>query len=242
MKFIKLDAIDSTNSYLKKLLNKESLNDFTVVTSKHQTKGRGRNGNIWIDKPSLNLSFSIYKTFKNFDVDKKFMLNVISSISVHETLKKYNLHDLTIKWPNDIMTGDKKISGILIENNIKGNNINYSVLGIGININQSEFENLPKATSIFNETGKLNCVETIAYELQKILIKNFDQIKFAEHELINNYNSLLYRKNETSNFSTYDMSKLQGKIINVDKSGGITIRKSNNQLSKYSENEIKLII
>ena len=242
MKFIKLDAIDSTNSYLKKLLNKESLDDFTVVISKHQTRGRGRNRNIWINKPSLNLSFSIYKTFKNFDLDKKFILNVISSISVHETLKKYNLYDLTIKWPNDIMTGNKKISGILIENNIRGNNINYSVLGIGININQSEFENLPNATSIFNETGKLNCIETIAYELQKILIKNFEKFKFAEHELINHYNSLLYRKNVTSNFSSNGRSKLQGEIIDVGKNGEITIRESNNQLCKYSENEIKLII
>ena len=110
MKIIKLDAIDSTNSYLKKLLNKESLDDLTVVVSKHQTQGRGRNGNVWLNKPSLNLAFSIYKRFSDFEIDKKFMLNVISSISVYETLKKYNLLDLTIKWPNDIMTADKKIS------------------------------------------------------------------------------------------------------------------------------------
>ena len=90
MKIIKLDAIDSTNSYLKKLLNKESLDDLTVVVSKHQTQGRGRNGNIWSNKPSLNLAFSIYKRFSDFEIDKKFMLNVISSISVYETLKKYN--------------------------------------------------------------------------------------------------------------------------------------------------------
>ena len=82
MKIIKLDAIDSTNSYLKKLLNKESLDDLTVVVSKHQTKGRGRNGNLWLNKPSLNLAFSIYKRFSDFEIDKKFMLNVISSISV----------------------------------------------------------------------------------------------------------------------------------------------------------------
>ena len=167
MKIIKLDAIDSTNSYLKKLLNKESLDDLTVVVSKHQTQGRGRNGNVWSNKPSLNLAFSIYKRFSDFEIDKKFMLNVISSISVYETLRKYNLLDLTIKWPNDIMTANKKISGILIENNIRGNSIKNSVIGIGININQSEFKNLPNATSIFIETGKLNSIETIVQELQK---------------------------------------------------------------------------
>ena len=242
MKIIKLDAIDSTNSYLKKLLNKESLDDLTVVVSKHQTQGRGRNGNIWSNKPSLNLAFSIYKRFSDFEIDKKFMLNVISSISVYETLKKYNLFDMTIKWPNDIMTEDKKISGILIENNIRGKKIKHSVIGIGININQSKFKNLPNATSIFIETGKLNSVETIACELQKILEKNFDLFKINENELIKNYNSLLYKKNETSNFSANDMSKFQGNIIKVGIDGKITIRVSNKQLSKYSESEIKLII
>ena len=242
MKIIKLDAIDSTNSYLKKLLNIKSLDDLTVVVSKHQTQGRGRNGNIWSNKPSLNLAFSIYKRFSDFEIDKKFMLNVISSISVYETLKKYNLFDLTIKWPNDIMTEDKKISGILIENNIRGKKIKHSVIGIGININQSKFKNLPNATSIFIETGKLNSVETIACELQKILEKNFNLFKINENELIKNYNSLLYKKNETSNFSANDMSKFQGNIIKVGIDGKITIRVSNKQLSKYSESEIKLII
>ena len=242
MKIIKLDAIDSTNSYLKKLLNKKSLDDLTVVVSKHQKQGRGRNGNIWSNKPSLNLAFSIYKRFSDFEIDKKFMLNVISSISVYETLKKYNLFDLTIKWPNDIMTEDKKISGILIENNIRGKKIKHSVIGIGININQSKFKNLPNATSIFIETGKLNSVETIACELQKILEKNFNLFKINENELIKNYNSLLYKKNETSNFSANDMSKFQGNIIKVGIDGKITIRVSNKQLSKYSESEIKLII
>ena len=74
MKIIKLDAIDSTNSYLKKLLNKESLDDLTAVVSKHQTQGRGRNGNVWVDKPSLNLAFSIYKRFTPKTQRKIFLI------------------------------------------------------------------------------------------------------------------------------------------------------------------------
>ena len=81
MKIIKLDATDSTNSYLKKLLTKQSLNDFTVVVSKHQTKGRGRNGKIWANDESLNLAFSVYKRLKNFNVKNKFTLNNHSAIS-----------------------------------------------------------------------------------------------------------------------------------------------------------------
>ena len=131
MKIIKLDAIDSTNSYLKKLLNKESLDDLTVVVSKHQTQGRGRNGNVWSNKPSLNLAFSIYKRFSDFEIDKKFMLNVISSISVYETLKKNNLLDLTIKWPNDIMTANKKVTPTLAVHLASGTQINGYEIHIG---------------------------------------------------------------------------------------------------------------
>ena len=96
--------------------------------------------------------------------------------------------------------------------------------------------------TIFIQTGKLNSVEKIAKELQEVLEKNFNLFKINESELIKNYNSLLYKKNETSNFSLDDMSKFQGKIIKVGIDGEITIRLSNKQLSKYSESEIKLII
>ena len=120
MKIIKLDAIDSTNSYLKKLLAKEPLNDLTVVISKHQTKGRGRNGNVWTNNASLNLAFSIYKRFNDLKISDKFILNIISSLSVFQLLSENKLNKLTIKWPNDIMAENKKISGILIENNVKG--------------------------------------------------------------------------------------------------------------------------
>ena len=98
MKIIKLDAIDSTNSYLKRLLIKDSLDDLTVVVSKHQTRGKGRNGNIWENQPSHNLAFSIYKKFINLNVKNKFMLNVISSLSVFQLLKENNL---TIEYQQD---------------------------------------------------------------------------------------------------------------------------------------------
>ena len=153
MKIIKLDAIDSTNSHLKKLLNEEALEDLTVVVSKHQTNGRGRNGAVWSNKPSLNLAFSLLKRFNSLSIKDKFYLNIISSISVYELLKKFHVKELTIKWPNDIMTENKKISGILIENNVKGAKITHSIIGVGINVNQNKFRNLPNATSIFNQTG-----------------------------------------------------------------------------------------
>ena len=242
MKMIKLDAIDSTNSYLKKLLLKENINDFTVVVSKHQTNGRGRNGNLWVNKPSLNLAFSVYKRFINFSVNEKFMLNIVSSVSVYEVLKKYKLNNLTIKWPNDIMTENKKIAGILIENSVRGNKINHSVIGVGININQSQFLDLPNATSVFLESGKKHSVEKIAVELKDAIKKNFTNFEIRETELIEFYNSVLYKRNIIADFTTVDAKKIQGTIIGVNKEGILSLKQKNHKVFEFSENQIKMKI
>jgi len=239
---IKLDAIDSTNSYLKKLLLKENINDFTVVVSKHQTNGRGRNGNLWANKPSLNLAFSVYKRFINFSVNEKFMLNIVSSVSVYEVLKKYKLNNLTIKWPNDIMTENKKIAGILIENSVRGNKINHSVIGVGININQSQFLDLPNATSVFLESGKKHSVEKIAVELKDAFKKNFTNFEIRETELIEFYNSVLFKRNVTTDFTTVNAKKIQGTIIGVNKEGILSLKQKNHKVFEYAENQIKMKI
>ena len=241
MKMIKLDAIDSTNSYLKRLLLKDSLDDLTVVVSNHQTSGKGRNGNIWENQASLNLAFSIYKKFNNLNIKDKFMLNVISSISVFQLLKENNLNKLTIKWPNDIMAGNGKISGILIENSVKGKLINHSVIGIGINVNQKKFNDIPNATSLIMETGLEFSLDSLASRLVEIFSKNFLRFKINEKDLLKFYNNQLYLKNIDSNFIGLDKKKFSGKIICVNKKGELKIRKTNSEEINYSENTIKFM-
>ena len=241
MKIIKLDAIDSTNSYLKRLLLKDSIDDLTVVVSKHQTMGKGRNGNIWENQASLNLAFSIYKKFNNLNVKDKFMLNVISSLSVFQLLKENNLNKLTIKWPNDIMAGNRKISGILIENSVKGKLINHSIIGIGINVNQKKFNDLPNATSLIMETGLEFSLDSLASRLVEIFSKNFLRFKKNEEDLLKFYNNQLYLKNIDSNFIGLDKKNFSGKIICVNKKGELKIRKTNKQEINYSENTIKFM-
>ena len=239
MKIIKLDAIDSTNSYLKKLLTKESLDDLTVVISKHQTKGKGRNGNIWANDASLNLAFSIYKRFNRLNINNKFILNLISSIAVFHLLSENKLNKLTIKWPNDIMSENKKISGILIENSVKGNFINHSVIGVGINVNQRKFKNLPNATSMFIETGREFSLDTLASRLGEIFSKNFLQYEKNEGALLKYYNNQLFLKNTDSNFITKDGKRFSGKITRINKNGELIIMKADKREVNYTENEIR---
>ena len=239
MKIIKLDAIDSTNSYLKKLLTKESLDDLTVVISKHQTKGKGRNGNIWANDASLNLAFSIYKRFNRLNINNKFILNLISSIAVFHLLNENKLNKLTIKWPNDIMSENKKISGILIENSVKGNFINHSVIGVGINVNQRKFKNLPNATSMFIETGREFSLDTLASRLGEIFSKNFLQYEKNEGALLKYYNNQLFLKNTDWNFITKDGKRFSGKITRINKNGELIIMKADKREVNYTENEIR---
>ena len=240
MKLIKLDAIDSTNIYVKELIAKGDIKNYTAVISKYQTNGRGRNNSIWQDEPSKNLNFSLYKEFNSFKIENKFLLNIISSISVFKLLKKYNLKNLSVKWPNDIMTGNKKISGILIENNIRGKLINYSVIGIGINVNQLNFKNLPKATSLHIETGVTNSPELMAEELQQILKLNFELMLENPDELLNDYNKFLFEKDKTANFLINGKIFL-GKLTKVNKLGQILIRNNDGVIEKFNVDEIKLV-
>ncbi len=153
MNIIKLDAIDSTNSYLKKIILNKDVSDSTIVTAKFQTKGKGQLGTNWQSEDSKNLIFSIYKKDLGIKVKDQFIISIIVSLALIKTLKKNNLPNLRIKWPNDIMSNNKKICGILIENIVKEKHVKHTIIGIGLNVNQTIFDNLPNASSIKNLTG-----------------------------------------------------------------------------------------
>ena len=145
MKLIKLDAIDSTNEFLKGLSKKQELENFTVVSAEKQTKGKGQMGAIWASDASKNLIMSVLVKDFLSGIDQLFNLNIVVSLAVIEVLESLNIPNLSIKWPNDIMSYNKKIGGILIENSIKSDGTIISIVGLGLNVNQIDFENLPKA-------------------------------------------------------------------------------------------------
>ena len=103
MKIIKLDAIDSTNSFLKNKSSNQEIDDFTTVYTQNQFKGRGRATKQWISEPNKNIALSLFKRFKKTDLEHIFLLNVIVSISILELLEKYQVKDVKVKWPNDVM-------------------------------------------------------------------------------------------------------------------------------------------
>ena len=150
---IRLPETVSTNLYLRELLKEGAPADKTVVTAQFQLAGRGQQGNSWFADKGKNLLFSILIYPENIVAKEQFGISRIVSLAVKKTLDRY-VEDIRVKWPNDIYWRDKKMGGILIENNLQGNYIQSSTIGIGLNINQDDFpQTLPNPVSLKQVAG-----------------------------------------------------------------------------------------
>ncbi|MBN8695695.1 MAG: biotin--[acetyl-CoA-carboxylase] ligase [Bacteroidetes bacterium] len=177
---IHLKSVDSTNSYASELLRQISLPDGTLFYTFDQQNGRGQRGNSWESEPSKNVALSYILHAKFLAPNKQFLLTKTVSLAVADvmtdTLKKEGIQaDVKIKWPNDIYVNGNKIAGILIENILKDNTIQHSIIGIGININQTEFKTTSKATSlkilIKKEQSKEMLLELLSSKLEAYYLK-----------------------------------------------------------------------
>ncbi len=164
MKYIKIDTINSTNDFLKAYLKESFLDNFFYVYTDYQTKGRGQRSNTWQSECCKNILISIFIK-PPWELSHQAILNRIISLGIIKFLEKFNISNLKIKHPNDIMAGEKKIAGILIENLIHNKQWKNSVVGIGLNINQTNFVNLPEATSMKLITGQDYNVEEMVHQL-----------------------------------------------------------------------------
>ena len=163
---INLDETDSTNRYLTLLCDRELVSEYTTVRADYQTAGKGQRGNTWESEKGKNLLFSLvlYPTF--LKAHRQFLLSQLTSLAVKETLELWT-DDIRIKWPNDIYWKEKKICGMLIENELSAEGIARSIIGIGLNVNQEIFHSdAPNPVSLRQITGlEKNPMEVLTYIL-----------------------------------------------------------------------------
>ena len=241
MQIIKLNSTDSTNSYLKRLMLERTLEDFSVVVANNQTNGRGQRGSVWLSDKGKNLTFSVLKINPSTGPRNQFMLNILVSLSIVKALESFNVPKLSIKWPNDILSDEFKISGVLIENLIKQSQIEYSVIGIGLNVNQLKFEGLTKVSSLKNiillDLDKNELLTKIIEKL-KIYFKLYSES--GSGSLRREYESYLFRKDKYSTFSGHNNNLFTGIIRGVSASGKLCVQTES--LSKeFDLKELKLI-
>ncbi len=241
MYLIKLDAIESTNDFLKHLHAHQTLPNFTVVWAANQTKGRGQMGANWEVDPFKNLTFSVL--IKEVDIAKEmlFDLNKIASLAVLEVLQSIKIPYLTVKWPNDILSGNQKLGGILIENQWKISREIHAVVGIGLNVNQSNFEQLPHATSLQLLTNKDYDLQILLESIVQKLKETFESYPLLKEEISNNYLKHLYKRNVPTVFENPSGNRFMGIIRDVLPNGKLWMELEEDQFQSFNIKEIKML-
>jgi BirA family biotin operon repressor/biotin-[acetyl-CoA-carboxylase] ligase len=242
MYIIKLNAIDSTNTYLKAMTSVTLPKDFTVVVAEQQTEGRGQMGTNWQSEQDKNLTASVFKALKGFNIERQFYISMAVSLAVCKALISLQIPQLRIKWPNDILSANKKICGILIENVIKHNQFQGSVIGFGLNVNQKHFNNLPQASSLTLLTGNLYNKDEV---LSKILTELQYYFKLLESknykELKAQYEAHLFRKDKPSTFKNTSNETFSGIIKGVEDNGKLKVWTENDIVKTFDLKEITLL-
>lgn len=224
----------STQDELIDFLNQHYLSeDFLAVYTFNQTKGRGQYGNSWENLPEENLAYSFALKTKNINISDT-CFNFYTAILVRDFIANLTKTEVKIKWPNDLILKNKKICGMLFEKNK-----NYFVVGIGINILQKNFKNLPKAGSILSQTRLSFELKAFTESLHQYLFEHLVQ-KEIPNNILELYHLHLYRKNEVSVFEKNEVRQ-NGIIKNVDENGYIWIDLENEGLQKFFHKEIELL-
>lgn len=241
MSLIKLNAIDSTNNYLKQLSKEKELDDYTIVLANEQTNGRGQMGTVWSSEAGKNLTVSVL--VKDLDVNDItiYEFNVLIALAAVETVVSCTDATIQIKWPNDIMADGKKIAGILIENSYKSNLTFTAVVGIGMNLNQTNFDHLPQANSLVNITGVEWDPEFMARKLVENIEKMRADLKDNSSELWERYNQLLFKRDVPSVFEDTKGNRFMGIITSVNEQGQLVVLEENDSINTYELKQIKML-
>ena len=241
MKLIKLDAIDSTNDFLKGLMSTQILENLTVVTAETQTKGKGQMGSVWDSEPSKNLIMSILINGFVTDINQIFDINIVVSVSVIQVLEDLKIPELSIKWPNDIMSYSKKIGGILIENSIKSDGTINSIVGLGLNVNQLNFDNLPKASSLSLICNRTFDKDEILLMIIENLEQNIELWFFNSDYFWMIFSNKLFKKGIPMAFEDQNKQNFMGIIQGVSPIGKLEVLLEDDAVSAFDIREIQML-
>ena len=231
-RIIHIEETESTNRWLK-----ENGDGTMVVATDYQTAGKGCGSNSWESERGKNLTFSMLIHPDGILANDQFHITEVVSVAMCKMLQSYIYNKVEIKWPNDIYVGDKKICGILIENRLQGQAIKDCIIGIGLNVNQTEFKSdAPNPVSLRQLTGK----ETDINELLTAFLECFDR-EFKSKTTCFAYREMLYKKgkdslykSKTTCFTARLMDVLpDGRLLLVDKEG---------QERTYAFKEVQFIV
>ncbi len=237
-KIIKVNATRSTNDRVKMLIKSKKIESGDIVVAKYQYGGRGQNTNKWYSSYGKNLLCSILYRPLDVNANQIFCINQVVSLAVLETIRKFNKEKCFIKWPNDIMSVNKKISGILVENSLSHNQVNYSIIGVGINVNQVLFKKLPNAISLKKISNSNFIIQEVLYELienYKFYFSRIDELDFINRK----YNKNIFGKDGCK--LIIGGRRQYGKIISISNNGVVKLELDSRGIHEFDPRKIKIL-
>ena len=242
MRIIKVNAINSTNEFARDLYHGNSDFEPVCVVAHTQKKGKGQRGAGWMSNPGENLTFSVLYPHAHLAVTDQFLLNAAVALAIADVLEEYEIPGIKVKWPNDIMSSNYKICGILIENVLKNDRISASVVGVGLNVNQMEFLNLPQAGSMQQMSGRNFDLDRLLKDLLDSIEKRLQFLSTSgKNSLLEEYTFKLFKKDKVSAFELPDESHLTGIIRGVTQSGRLNLEIEDSGYVNFDLKEIKLL-
>ena len=236
----RFDILGSTNDQARNPLYKEG----DIIIAERQTAGRGQRGHTWESAEGENLTFSLILEPKFLPVNEQFLLSEVLALGLVDTLAEYGI-EARIKWTNDIYVGDKKIVGMLIENSLGGGCLARTIAGIGLNVNQAEFDpSLPNPTSMSLIRGEKFDREEILARLHHNIMSLYEVLRRGEKELLQSrYRSTMYRLGEKHPYALADGTIFEGIIRGVQPSGELQIEHSSDgSLHEYLFKQVEFVI
>ena len=240
-----IDPIDSTNNFAFELCKKAKVKEGSVYITDDQYAGRGHYQNHWESEKGKNLTVSLVIHPGFIEPSQQFLITQFISLAITDFLKTIvNKNDVKIKWPNDIYIKDSKVCGILIQNSIVGNKTDYSIVGIGLNVNQKEFySDAPNPISIINCINEESDLEKLLNSLLGFIgdrykkLNNKSELPAIESEYLMN----LYRYNKTSDFID-ENGFFAGKIVGIGEYGRLIISSGSSIVKQYNFKEIEFVL
>jgi BirA family biotin operon repressor/biotin-[acetyl-CoA-carboxylase] ligase len=222
---VRLQAVDSTNNYAAMLLEQTNVPEGTAILAGYQHGGRGQTGAGWYSDPGVNVLVSIVLRPDFLQADTHFLLSMAVAAAVRQTVSCFVPDNaVRVKWPNDVLVGNRKIAGVLIENTYRGARLRHSIVGIGMNVGTRDFPDLPGATSLALEAETAPDTERVLDRLCEELERRYLLLRAGQAELVRReYFEHLYGYGYTVPV-VYRESVASGQIMDVADTGRAQVR------------------
>ena len=242
LKYIHLEQIDSTNAYLQRQQSECDIRNW-VVSADEQTAGKGMGSNGWESEVGKNLTFSLAVDMGFLPAERQFHLSETVALGIIEVLDKVlPAENLSIKWPNDIYFENHKLAGVLINSTIKANMMDVSIIGIGLNVNQTQFQDWPThPISLKQITGKKHDLQPLLEQIAEHILIKVEQLKTSPGAIEQEYLKRLYR------YRTWAEYEVDGKVLRlfmtgIDAFGRLLLADEDNNSYCFDIKEIRFLI